>query len=525
LKILPGISNIKDRKQQNHTKTPEINKEDVNCIKCNRLCRTKASYCDLGRHWVHYNCEKLDTKEIIAVEKKNTSKHDCKICKAKPISNDQTPNCGIMEVVQRRVNLAKSMLDEEQNITSPTNDTCNMCMNIFNKKNIKYNDRGPICFSCEGLLDQKQESESRGLNTASEENGLKKSVNIVNGDIPYTEAKSLPSNYLVRHNSSSDIRHDGTIEKTVNTDQHTRDRKQNGTTNNNQCKDNHDNTIVNTKMNELRQKEIKLLKWEDDMKIKEKLIQDNSKDIIRMETYIKQLESEKEEHEQTIRTLKRKIVNLEDNYTTRECNQEHMTTQSSHSSSALLDNIYKKVTNYILKQVDVQLQKIENLENGSSLHRKEKDQTIENQQNVYGTNIVTTQDAQKDTELINREKRQVHVDNRTTQGMHVFVPKGTLPIHLTGSNLNYVPIPLQQLEHQIYQPTYQNRIPYQNGSDNIQRCRQPYPENSRWARSNWKRNQNDNRYPHIEQNRRNESSHIKQNPQFLEESLNQMDLK
>ena len=167
MKILPGISKIKDRKQQNHTKTPEINKEDVNCIKCNRLWRTKASYCDLGRHWVHCNCEKLDTKESIAVEKKNTSKHDCKICQAKPISNDQTPNCGIMEVVQRRVNLAKSIVDEEQDITSPTNDTCIMCMNIFNKKNIKYNDRG------EGLLDQKQESESR-LNTAFEENGLKK---------------------------------------------------------------------------------------------------------------------------------------------------------------------------------------------------------------------------------------------------------------------------------------------------------------------------------------------------------------
>lgn len=43
LENLTGISNIKDRKQQNHTKTPERNKEDVNCIKCNRLCRTKAS--------------------------------------------------------------------------------------------------------------------------------------------------------------------------------------------------------------------------------------------------------------------------------------------------------------------------------------------------------------------------------------------------------------------------------------------------------------------------------------------------
>lgn len=62
----------------------------------------------------------------------------------------------------------------------------------------------------------------------------------------------------------------------------------------------------------------------------------------------------------------------------------------------------------------------------------------------------------------------MYIDNRTTQGTHVFVPKDTLPIHLTGSNLNYVPIPLQQLEHQTYQPTYQNRISYQNGSDNIQ---------------------------------------------------------
>ena len=193
----------------------------------------------------------------------------------------------------------------------------------------------------------KSQKVGRGLNTASEETGLKKSVNIVNGDIPYTDAKSLPSNYIVTHNSRSEIRHNGTIENTVNTDQNTRDKKQNGTTNNNQCKDNHDNTIVNTKMSELRQKEIKLRKWGDDLKIKEKFIQDNSKDRIRMETYIKQLESEKEKHEQTIRTLKRKIVNLEDNYATRECNQEHMTKHSSHPSSELLDNIHKKVTNYI----------------------------------------------------------------------------------------------------------------------------------------------------------------------------------
>jgi hypothetical protein len=37
--------------------------------------------------------------------------------------------------------------------------------------------------------------------------------------------------------------------------------------------------------------------------------------------------------------------------------------------------------------------------------------------------------------------------------------------------------------------------------------------------------QDDNRYLHIEQNRRYESSHIKQNSRVLEESLFQMDLK
>lgn len=146
-------------------------------------------------------------------------------------------------------------------------------------------------------------------------------------------------------------------------DQNTKDKKQHRAKNNNQCKDNHDNIIVSTKMSELRQKEIKLRKWEDELKIKEKLVEDNSRDRIRMETYIKQLESEKEEYEQTIRTLKKKIVNHEDKYSTTEYNREHLTKQPSQASSELLDTIHKKVTNSILRQVDVQLQKIENLEN------------------------------------------------------------------------------------------------------------------------------------------------------------------
>jgi chromosome segregation ATPase len=53
-------------------------------------------------------------------------------------------------------------------------------------------------------------------------------------------------------------------------------------------------------------------KREEEMKIREKALQDNNERTVRLESYIKNLELEKTEYENTIRTLKQKIVNLED---------------------------------------------------------------------------------------------------------------------------------------------------------------------------------------------------------------------
>jgi uncharacterized protein (DUF3084 family) len=56
------------------------------------------------------------------------------------------------------------------------------------------------------------------------------------------------------------------------------------------------------------------------MKIREKALQDNNERTVRLESYIKNLELEKAEYENTIRALKRKIANLEDtkSYTAKE---------------------------------------------------------------------------------------------------------------------------------------------------------------------------------------------------------------
>ena len=89
-------------------------------------------------------------------------------------------------------------------------------------------------------------------------------------------------------------------------------------------------------------------------------MQDNNERTVRLESYIKNLELEKAEYENTIRTLKRKIINLEDtkSYTAKEevnCTSSNSTTYDTNNQSLL--KIFNEITNYILKQVDIQIQK------------------------------------------------------------------------------------------------------------------------------------------------------------------------
>lgn len=37
---------------------PISSRSSINCIKC----KTKSTYCTDGKHWIHYNCEKLSRK-------------------------------------------------------------------------------------------------------------------------------------------------------------------------------------------------------------------------------------------------------------------------------------------------------------------------------------------------------------------------------------------------------------------------------------------------------------------------------
>jgi hypothetical protein len=93
-----------------------------------------------------------------------------------------------------------------------------------------------------------------------------------------------------------------------------------------------------------------------------------------------------------IRALKRKIVNLEDtkSYTAKEeinCTSSNSTTYDTNNQS-LLQDIHKKVTNYILKQVDIQIQKLDVDENEQkwSRNKQNNEDRKENNQDLEQTN-------------------------------------------------------------------------------------------------------------------------------------------
>jgi hypothetical protein len=68
---------------QNSTVESSVSKRNedfhnINCLKCKKRCRTKGTYCTKGKHWIHYNCERLSNDKIKAIE--DNDDYTCKLC-------------------------------------------------------------------------------------------------------------------------------------------------------------------------------------------------------------------------------------------------------------------------------------------------------------------------------------------------------------------------------------------------------------------------------------------------------------
>lgn len=387
--------------------TSENKQDNIECTKCKRPCRTKASFCDFGKHWIHYNCEKLDPKEIKTLEQDIDKKHQCKICVAQE-------NEKIVSQITKISPVSADDLLKEDMLTSYRGedvDACSNCNIIFDTEDLNSECEVPSCFSCIGLEDQhidspqfepidisiqqtrvkepeiqqyymKQQSHSspNPTNIQFNEQGEITQSNTVPKVLLLSEEEHAPT--IALSQTKVDTRHDDQRSNSLNMNRNMK--KQNlknsrlktqlspKTNINTPSEIDHQNVI---KMTELRQKEVKLRKWEEELKIKDKVIQDNSQRCIRLETYIRKLESEKEEYENTIKTLKRTINMMEESQD-RNSIPHKLPPDETISNTKLVQGLQDRVTKYILKQVDKQIEQMEkqvDINNGKTTEHLEID--------------------------------------------------------------------------------------------------------------------------------------------------------
>ena len=128
-------------------------------MKCHKPCRSKSTYCDVGNHWIHYNCETLCSNEIATVESDNLNTHFCNIS-----NNNQTTKLIIPKRPSVIQNPAQIMLDEEQktqicgqcdsSMDTTNTDICDICTITFHRRCIQLQNNTRKCYSCVGIDEQ-----------------------------------------------------------------------------------------------------------------------------------------------------------------------------------------------------------------------------------------------------------------------------------------------------------------------------------------------------------------------------------
>lgn len=148
-------------------------------MKCQRPCRSESAYCDVGNHWIHYNCEKLSSNEIATVQNDNLNTHFCNLCK-----NNQTTKLIIPKRPSVIQNLAQIMLDEEQQTQicgqcdSSMNTTNTNIYDIFaitfHKRCIQLQNNTRKCYSCVAIDEHNLQADT--ITSVNDENTIQNCV-------------------------------------------------------------------------------------------------------------------------------------------------------------------------------------------------------------------------------------------------------------------------------------------------------------------------------------------------------------
>ena len=148
--------------------------------------------------------------------------------------------------------------------------------------------------------------------------------------------------------------------------------------------------LKEVKLSELRNKESKLRKMEEELKLTDKSFEDKNKAKLKLELYVKKLESRVQELELTIKTLKQqsdtpKVGASQDQH------QQLPNNPINEQFNEQVMNIHKRVTSIVIKQIDIQLNKLEeslvNTDDKKSESITSSHNNMEHERVGYNTNV------------------------------------------------------------------------------------------------------------------------------------------
>ena len=305
-------------------------KTEDQCPVCSRNIKSKAAHCEMGKHWVHYKCDKLTETEINRPETDTDMIYNCKNC----LSQNTCPKTVINEPKgkycvspQNKLTLQIPNISKSPNPQSPasailkeeTMQICCVCDDIIESDEaicdtcksschvtcMVASDPGK-CIPC-GANDMQVQSNNITVqqirDTITNQSDLHHSRSNTSGLLPVQPTPVLDSSdgVLVNQVNSELDSSDGVLVNQVNSAPKQIQAKQNKKevdTNSN-------------KQRELRQWDSKLCKWEEELKLREAKSNDVSKEFTRLEEYIRKTEARNIELEKTVLTMQRKINLLE----------------------------------------------------------------------------------------------------------------------------------------------------------------------------------------------------------------------
>ncbi|XP_071169795.1 interaptin-like [Mytilus edulis] len=355
--------------------------QDEKCFKCRRHCRTRSVMCK-NNHWVHYKCDKLDEKEIEVIEQ---SEHNyvCKTCTNEAFdSRNNFEQLAILDnncaINKSELSIADMMLQEEiqcyacNNFEQSVENRCLICDMPFHD-NCLDNDTQK-CYSCIGLSEQRDLSDKTQQQTHQT---IPKSIEIETETISLSKSEQINiSSETTPKNIQPESR------PTVGIVQRAEIRQPTQTESTNLIIDDSTYTVIadrnkldenhKIRMKELKQLEQKLKKREEQIKMKEAMINENMKEKTNILDRLHKSEFRNIELENTIKTLYTKIESLQN-----KPNQHLPEHQSSASKTTddLVTGIREKVTKYVLSKVDDEINKLQNenkTTNNDSFNRQNK---------------------------------------------------------------------------------------------------------------------------------------------------------